>query len=69
MKDPNDILEKQRPNTQHADMIRFTENSQVVEMEPVIVSYLREAMDYAEAGIKPPNEQSEIELPDLTDSF
>ena len=64
MKDPQGVLEKQGPNTQHADMVRFTENSQVAEMQPVIMSYLEEAMGYAEAGIRPPKEQRDIELPD-----
>jgi uncharacterized protein YdeI (YjbR/CyaY-like superfamily) len=64
MKDPKGVLETQGPNTQHPDMIRFTENTQVAEMKPVIVAYLEEAMGYAEAGIKPPKEKSKIELPD-----
>jgi uncharacterized protein YdeI (YjbR/CyaY-like superfamily) len=64
MKDPKGVLEKQGPNTQHPDMIRFTDNSQVKEMEPVISSYLREAMDYAAAGVKPPKEQVKVELPE-----
>ena len=64
MKDPEGILERPGPNTQHADMIRFTGNSQVAEREPVIVAYLEEAMGYAEAGIKPPKVQGELELPD-----
>ena len=64
MKDPEGVLEKQGPNTQHPDMIRFVDNAQVASMEPVILSYLKEAMGYAQAGIKPPKEESEIELPD-----
>jgi uncharacterized protein YdeI (YjbR/CyaY-like superfamily) len=64
MKDRKGVLEKQGPNTQHPDMIRFTDNSQVNEMETVISSYLKEAMVYAEAGIKPPKEERIIELPD-----
>lgn len=64
MKDPDGILEKQGPNTRHRDMIRFTDNSQVARMELVILSYLKEAMAYADAGIKPPRDQSDIELPD-----
>lgn len=63
MKDASGVLERQGQNTQHPDMIRFTENTQVAKLEPVIVSYLREAMSYAEAGIKPPKAQREIELP------
>lgn len=64
MKDAEGVLEKQGPNTQHPDMIRFVDNAQVAKMEPVILSYLKEAMGYAKAGIKPPKEQSEIEFPD-----
>ncbi|MEZ2128929.1 MULTISPECIES: YdeI family protein [unclassified Sinorhizobium] len=64
MKDPEAILEKQGPNTRHPDMIRFVDNAQVATMEPIILSYLQEAIVYAEAGIKPPKEESEIELPE-----
>lgn len=64
MKDSEGVLEKQGANTRHRDMIRFTDNAQVAEMEPIIKSYLKEAMGYAEADIKPPKDQSEIELPD-----
>ena len=64
LNDPEDVLVKQGPNTRHPDMISFTGNAQVAEMELVILSYLREAMGYAEAGIKSSKEESEIELPD-----
>ena len=64
LKDPEGVLEKQGPKTRHPDMIRFIDNAQVAEMEPVILSHLHEAMGYAEAGIKPPKEESAIELPD-----
>ncbi|MFV8784046.1 YdeI/OmpD-associated family protein [Microbulbifer sp. SA54] len=64
MNDQEGILERQGPNTQHPDMIRFTENGQVGEMEVVITCYIREAMGYAEAGIKPKQAQSELDLPD-----
>ena len=64
MKDPNGILEKQGPNARHPDAIRFTNVARVAELEPVIRSYLKEAMGYAEAGIEPPKEERPIELPD-----
>jgi uncharacterized protein YdeI (YjbR/CyaY-like superfamily) len=64
MKDPGGVLEKQGPNARHPDMIRFADNAQVAEKEQVILSYLKEAVGYAEAGIKPPKEEREIELPD-----
>lgn len=64
MKDPEGVLEKQGANTQHADMIRFVDSADVTRMEDVIRSYLTEAMGYAEAGIKPPRDTSELELQD-----
>jgi uncharacterized protein YdeI (YjbR/CyaY-like superfamily) len=64
MKDPEGVLKKQGPNTRYPDMISFTQNAQVAEMEPVILSYLKEAMAYAEAGIKPPKVHDELELPE-----
>lgn len=63
LSDPHHVLERQGPNTQHADVIRFTENPGVVKMEPVVRAYLREAMGYAEAGIKPTKEARALELP------
>ena len=64
MNDPEGVLEKQGPNTQHADMIRFTDDTQVASIEPIIRSYLQEAIGYAEAGIKPAKQNTEIEWPD-----
>jgi len=64
MKDPHGVLERQGPNTQYPDMIRFTLNNQVTTMKLTIESYLREAMGYAESGIKPPKQKGEIQIPD-----
>lgn len=64
LRDPDGVLERQGPNTRHPDMIRFAEAGQVARLEAVIRAYLREAMAYAEAGIKPPKDQSELELPE-----
>ena len=63
MKDPEGILERQGPNTRNASTIRFDTDAQVLAMEPLIRSYLTEAISYAEAGIKPPKEKYEVELP------
>lgn len=63
MKDPERVLEKQGPNTRYPDMIRFTGNDQVAKKEPTILAYLAEAMGYANAGIKPPKEERELDLP------
>ncbi len=64
LRDPKGILERQGPNTKHPDMIRFTSNNEVQAKEPVIRSYLVEAMGYAAAGVKPPKDESELDLPD-----
>ncbi len=63
MKDADGVLERQGPNTKHPDMIRFTDNAQVAAMERTIRAYLAEAMTYAAAGIKPPKDATDIELP------
>ena len=64
MKDPEGVLMMQGENAQNPDMIRFTENRQVVQMQQIVKDYLREAMDYAEEGRKPPKVKREFELPD-----
>ena len=80
MQDPEGVLERQGPNTRHPDAIRFADNAQPAAMKPVILSYLRQAMDYADAGVLPPKGgqvvghfycglfaakgASEVELPD-----
>ncbi len=64
LKDPQRILEKQGPNTRHPDMIRFTDAAQVTAQAAVVRSYLEEAMRYAEAGLQPPKEESDLELPE-----
>ncbi|MDP2120344.1 MAG: YdeI/OmpD-associated family protein [Hoeflea sp.] len=64
MQDPDGVLERQGENTQHPDMIRFTRNAQVAEMEDIIRAYLEEAMAYADQGLKPEKEEGGFELPD-----
>ena len=64
MKDPDGVLERRGPNTQHPDQISFQDTAQVAALKPVIAAYLREAMDYAEAGIKPQKVEIELVLPD-----
>lgn len=70
MKDPHNVMERQGPNTQHPDVIRFSENAQVHKLEPIIREYLRESMAYAAAGIKPPKLKGEVLLPpELTEAL
>lgn len=63
LKDPDRVLEKQGPNTRHADCLRFTDTATPARMEPVIRAYLAEAMGYAEAGVLPPKHPAQIDLP------
>ena len=64
MKDPEGVLERQGPNTRHPDAIRFADKAQVGAMAPVILRYLAEAMGYAEAGVRPPKDDSAPDLPE-----
>lgn len=64
MTDPENLLEKQGPNTQHPDMIRFTSNDGPVEKKGLILTYLDEAKTYADQGKKPPKADSALDLPD-----
>lgn len=70
MTDPDGILEKQGPNTLHADAIRLTDNAHAARIEPMIRAYLAEAMGYANAGILPAKETRDIDLPvELVDAL
>lgn len=64
MKDPEGILERQGPNTQHPGMIRFTSDDGPERLDAVIRAYLDEAKAYAEAGTRPPRDDSAPDLPD-----
>lgn len=64
MKDPAGILQRQGPNTQSPDMIRFTAADQVNTLAPTIRAYLQEAMGYAAAGIKAPKVERAVPIPD-----
>jgi uncharacterized protein YdeI (YjbR/CyaY-like superfamily) len=63
LKDPEGILERQGPNTRHADCIRFTAAEQVAARAATIRAYLREAMQNAERGLRPPQERHEAAWP------
>jgi len=70
LRDPEGVLETAGPNTRHPGMIRFTDDAQAAEMAPIVLAYLKEAMGYAEAGVTPPKEVREIELPEeLTEAL
>lgn len=64
MKDPERVLERQGPNSRHPDMIRFVKNEDIARMAPVIQAYLREAMNYAESGLRGEKEDVPLDLPE-----
>lgn len=64
LKDPERILQKRGPNTQQADIIRFTSAEQVRALAPTLRAYIREAVGYAKAGITPTKTTTEVILPD-----
>lgn len=64
LRDPERVLERSGPNTRHPDTIRFAHNEDVSRLEPAIRATLREAMGYAEAGVLPPKEARDLDLPD-----
>lgn len=64
MQDSEGVLEKQGPNTRHADMIRFTSDDGPAKQENVILAYLDEAKAYADEGKKPSKTEHELDLPE-----
>ena len=64
MRDPEGVLERQGPNTQHADMLRFVSNDQPEVMRETILAYLAEAMGYAEKGLRAPKDDRVPDMPD-----
>ena len=62
--DAEGVLEPQGPNSRTPSMIRFTAVGQVEAMAPVIRAYLRQLMDHAEAGTRPPKVDREIDMPE-----
>lgn len=62
--DTQGVLEPLGPNSQTPGTLRFTHVGQVLPMEPVIRAYLRQLMDHAEAGTKPPKVVREVDMPD-----
>ena len=70
LRDPAKLLTKNGPNTRHAEVIRFTDNTGPASLEKHLLAYLQEAMGYAEAGVKPARIPLELELPaELVDAL
>jgi uncharacterized protein YdeI (YjbR/CyaY-like superfamily) len=52
LNDPRHILIQQTENVQAARQIRFTNARQIVEMEPILKAYIREAIEVEQSGLK-----------------
>src|SRR5262249_10676530 len=52
LKDADGILVQQTENVQAARQIRFTNASEIEQMEPIVKSYIREAIEVENAGLK-----------------
>lgn len=64
LRDADGVMTCQGSNTRHPDMISFSDDEQVHALRRVILTYLQEAMGYAEAGIKPPKEERSLDMPE-----
>ena len=64
MQDPEKILQKHGPNSQHAEMISFQSSAKVAALEPIIRAYITEAKGYAAAGILPERIAQQLDWPD-----
>lgn len=64
------VLETPGPNSQTPSVLRFTAVAEVEALESTIRAYLRQLMEHAEAGIRPPKIAREIDVPDeLTEAL
>ena len=81
LKDLKGILVQQTENVQSARQVRFTSVDEIVELEPVLKAYIREAVEVEKAGLKvtlkettafnmPEEFQRKLEeIPDLKTAF
>ncbi len=61
--DPDGLLEKQGPNTQTPDCLRFTDNAAPDGMAPQISAYLDQAKRHAAEGRRAPRAPTTLDLP------
>ena len=52
LKDDSKILEKQGESTQAARILKFTDSDKLIQLRPIIASYLYEAIEIEKAGLK-----------------
>ena len=64
LKDKENILIQQTENTQSARQIRFTDLTEIQELEPIIKEYIKEAVKVERSGIKVQKKKtSDFEIP------
>jgi uncharacterized protein YdeI (YjbR/CyaY-like superfamily) len=64
LRDTENILKPNGPNGLTPSVLYFSDVAQVAEYESTIRAYLKQLMDHAEAGTKPPKVEREIDMPD-----
>jgi uncharacterized protein YdeI (YjbR/CyaY-like superfamily) len=65
LNDANSILIQQTENVQAARQIRFTSVQEIVELEPILKTYIYEAIELEKAGLKVPlKKTAEFTMPD-----
>ena len=52
LKDANKVLIQQTENVQAGRQIRFTNVQEIIEMEPILKAYIKEAIEVEKAGLK-----------------
>ncbi len=62
--DPEDVLEKPGKNSRIARRISFTEVQKIVEMEPILKSYIDEAIEVEKAGLEVDVEEKKEPIPE-----
>lgn len=61
--DPEKILEKPGQNSRFARNVKFTDMQRIASLKPVILNYVREAIELEESGKKPASKGDELPCP------
>jgi uncharacterized protein YdeI (YjbR/CyaY-like superfamily) len=62
--DPDGLLQRAGPNSAGVSVIRFASSDAVAAIEPALRALLRQAIGFAAAGVMPPKEKRDLEVPD-----
>ncbi|TWT58536.1 hypothetical protein KOR42_19170 [Thalassoglobus neptunius] len=64
LKDAQNILSKPGENTRSARVIRFSNVGEIIDIEPVLIEYIKEAVAVEESGLKFDfKKEAEVDLP------